>query len=629
MNPTGGFKFDPDTLARFQKAKSAGVPDEINLQRAVQYQSTKSQQVQTLQQPKPGGLADLLPLIGAVGGSFLPIPGGPLLGPLIGGAIGAGGGTLAKQAVKREPFDTGEAFNEAKSAGIGGLIGGGIFKAGSKLLPGVAKLLGKGGEKLAVKAFRINPSQATNFADETGEAFGEFLARRNISSPGQLTSQATKLQQGFDDIAKSKNLVVDPNRVLNNFEATINKLKQSIDPLQKQKAQTLENIATNFVDQYGQGPIPANALTALRKEFDRSIKEFNLTPELKGPLNHARDVLEMSLRQSADEAGLSVGGKTFQEAGVELSKMYKAIEIAERQGNLGVGSLPFGITKLLGGAIGGGLGGFPGAAAGVAATSLINEPAALSIGARIAKTGGDLLSKVPSLPEAAGPTLVRAGAGVGVGPGEAQAEQGQILSQEPTIPRPSSFGSLTESFGQGNPQDALRLAIAEIMFSKAKSVGDIKTAAEFLLTSKDIGPKIDAITRRAALQAKQSLNQVDQLESLYRQAQSEGLTGSGPNLGRLQGIKGKAAAFTQTSSAAATYEASKKAFLSNLARASGERGVLTDEDIKRIKEAIPDFFDSPDVVDQKLETLRGILSGALIGTEETEQNTLFNNLFNQ
>lgn len=61
-------------------------------------------------------------------------------------------------------------------------------------------------------------------------------------------------------------------------------------------------------------------------------------------------------------------------------------------------------------------------------------------------------------------------------------------------------------------------------------------------------------------------------------------------------------------SKAGVYNAKKKAFLAQLSRASGERGVLTDQDIARIENNIPGFFDTKESSEEKLASIERVLN---------------------
>lgn len=61
------------------------------------------------------------------------------------------------------------------------------------------------------------------------------------------------------------------------------------------------------------------------------------------------------------------------------------------------------------------------------------------------------------------------------------------------------------------------------------------------------------------------------------------------------------------------YRDTKKAFLSMLTRAAGEKGVLTDLDVARIEKALPDFLDTVSIAQQKRQQLRAIFDAQVQG----------------
>lgn len=285
-------------------------------------------------------------------------------------------------------------------AGLGATGAGAL--TGLLKLPGVTtKIAGKGlektGENLALRSLRPTPSQLTRFEQETGEDLGKFLISRKLGGAdySKILQHTEKLQSEFDKIALSKDLQINPNDIINKFVKEVDRLNKSILPTDRTKAQTLQNIALNFIDRFGNNTITAKALTQLRRDVDEGITKFNLDEAVKGPLNLVRDVIQDTIREAADRAGLKIAGKNLKDTGVELSKLYKALSIAERQENLGRGSLPIGLTTLLGMTTGGLLpGGLLGVITGGAAAKAINTPSVLSTLSRGASGAGAGLQDV-------------------------------------------------------------------------------------------------------------------------------------------------------------------------------------------------------------------------------------------
>lgn len=150
------------------------------------------------------------------------------------------------------------------------------------------------------------------------------------------------------------------------------------------------------------------------------------------------------------------------------------------------------------------------------------------------------------------------------------------------------------------------LMIQDLQKTGGKNIPELKTIMD---TSK--GPVISAAEKTAVKSANDGLDLVDTLYTQYQKVQSKGLTAQSSGLGRLGGIKGSLASLSQNDPDAAAYDATKKAFLSKLSRATGEKGVLTDQDIKRIESAIPDFYDTPQTADTKTKLVKQIIGDAI------------------
>jgi hypothetical protein len=129
------------------------------------------------------------------------------------------------------------------------------------------------------------------------------------------------------------------------------------------------------------------------------------------------------------------------------------------------------------------------------------------------------------------------------------------------------------------------------------------------------GGNLSATEKAAVQEAQGGLNLVETLETSFAELQGMGLAAEKGGFGRfLAGAKGSYAAFTQEGTegaAAAAYNNGKDAFLAKLARATGEKGVLNNQDIERIKKAIPKFSDSPETAARQFAFIRDIIQGAI------------------
>jgi Holliday junction resolvasome RuvABC DNA-binding subunit len=84
-----------------------------------------------------------------------------------------------------------------------------------------------------------------------------------------------------------------------------------------------------------------------------------------------------------------------------------------------------------------------------------------------------------------------------------------------------------------------------------------------------------------------------------------------------QRVTGNVGAATKLNPDAAVYKDTVNAFLSQLTRASGERGVLTTQDVERIKNALPQFSDTKSIAERKLVNLRDLFSAIKEGATQT------------
>lgn len=372
---------------------------------------------------------------GAAIGSIVPGVGtaiGGLLGAILGGAGGGAAGQVAENAVMGDNLGT-DVGSEALWGGLTSLpfgATGKLLKAGSKVVTGLGsdvartaakdlvqeagvKTIGRGtlgkmvkngtadnaalsaiervgitpnfagkaasklngaADDLAVKQFRLTPTQVTNFKNIHGEDPGALLRRTGISSVEDITAKGIDpLQNSFDNVISSIP-DISAKELDSGLKSVYDPLLKSPALFQQQLGQQIKAQADELVKFAGNGSIPASKVNDLRKTFDSAVKytqrgapDFNTAKE-------TADALRGLLQKTADNAGIkSADGKTFKEIGKELSKMYGLDEIATKQGNVGRGSLPVTIPGLIGAAVGGGAGGIPGAIAGAMLTNALNS----------------------------------------------------------------------------------------------------------------------------------------------------------------------------------------------------------------------------------------------------------------
>lgn len=133
--------------------------------------------------------------------------------------------------------------------------------------------------------------------------------------------------------------------------------------------------------------------------------------------------------------------------------------------------------------------------------------------------------------------------------------------------------------------------------------------------------KLTAAQKNNITQIKSGLNILDTLEDSYKGLARKGLIAKGQDFGLLQGVLGQSGAARQSSPEAAAYDATRDAFLATLARATGEKGTLTDQDVNRIKKAIPGFYTPPATAMRQWANLRSIIAASIIDPSKAIDTT--------
>lgn len=103
-----------------------------------------------------------------------------------------------------------------------------------------------------------------------------------------------------------------------------------------------------------------------------------------------------------------------------------------------------------------------------------------------------------------------------------------------------------------------------------------------------------------------------QLDAIEKMAKKS-ITATSPGAAILQRVTGNIGALTKTNSDAALFRDTINAFTSTLSRAAGEVGVLTDQDVSRIRNALPTFGDTTDIATAKIATLRNLFNARMQG----------------
>ncbi len=168
--------------------------------------------------------------------------------------------------------------------------------------------------------------------------------------------------------------------------------------------------------------------------------------------------------------------------------------------------------------------------------------------------------------------------------------------------------------GIPSKEDILAAMFFDIEQTGGKNISTLNT----LLNAYDkvTSEGLSATDKTVVADAAGALNLLGEIEASFNELQNLGVAARSGGLierGRAA-FEGNLVALTQEGTrgaAAAAYANTVDAFLSRLSRAVGEKGVLTDFDIKRIRKSIPTFSTSPEAAARQFAIIRTIISSAI------------------
>lgn len=382
--------------------------------------------------------AELAPIaggtIGGIAGGILGAP-LPVVGSLAVGGAGtavgvAAGGALAEMiediaGIQDESSmeQLGRVSAEAAIAGITDVALGMAFKAVSLGGNLVLKSVGKVVDDIPLKSLRINPGQITTFNKKHKVDMAKWLVDNKLLGENALelaTNKAGKLQSVFDNLALSSDVKIPVGDLNKRFIDEIQKLAPGPEKIVPSQ---FKDIAKKVVSEWD---------SILKQAQSQGIKEF--TPEILTNLRRATDELippsafvdpsvkniAMRLRGIYNDVVVDAVDRTLlpsglgdetvgvlKKTGKDLSKYYDFLGIAEKQLNLGRGSLVLNLPRLLSGGFGAGVGATAGpvgaaigAVGGLATEALLRDPAVLA-----------QIIKAINVAKGIGPTLGKLGAG--------------------------------------------------------------------------------------------------------------------------------------------------------------------------------------------------------------------------
>lgn len=539
-----------------QAALSAGAtPEQIMAHLAKRKAEGVSLTLQGADTPvkKDRGLAGLLPLIGSVGGGLLGSTVAPVAGTVAGSAAGGGLGELLAQYLSGEKTDLGKIGNEALWSGAGSLAGVGIGKilggAGSGLLEDTAR--GTIAKNLPKGTAVGKIDELVAEATAKGAPTGSYVAK---ARKFQEIANAAKTARG--NIAGGVEDLIPRSKLIDSLKSSA----METGLLDTKEAPKL-NMFLNRIAK-GDNVKTKDILTwleGLSKPATPTYGSANPTAVARAARalkDTGNEVLNQYLPEGATKELTTKIGRS-----IPLTEAYTN---AAREGT----KIPFLGTSI--------------------PLGPLNRPAqaAADYGARIGSTAGNSKLLQQLLGQAGTRTMMPRG---GDTIDTSSAIDGQIV------------GETTQPDNKQNISDLLqKVALLDLMQGG-------KNTTKLIALSKFISPPVSATQQGQISQIQAATGLVDQLENAYNQASANGQAGFavGPLAGILGNVSGGA-----INKDAALYNSLRQGFTALIARATGEKGVLTDADAARTLQLIPSLNDNPDLAQSKLEQIRQVFQNA-------------------
>ena len=190
------------------------------------------------------------------------------------------------------------------------------------------------------------------------------------------------------------------------------------------------------------------------------------------------------------------------------------------------------------------------------------------------------------------PTMMMAGAGMDSGNGTNRTSAAKTPSAEPTV----------AGYSQTQLENAYVAALMDNNLEAAKAIGTMIDMADSKQARAD---KLET-TGTKSKQAAQSENAARMMDNLMQTYQRGG--GAQGGIGALNGLLNKVT-FGAYNPNQAAYENMLQAAAVAVARANGEVGVLSNQDIQNYKNMLPTFSDNPQQAQIKLQTIMSGLQG--------------------
>jgi len=587
------------------------------------------------QAKKPKGnslLKTLLSIGGGVAGGAI----GTFLAPGVGTAIGAGLGSGLGTAAGRlgggeELFDDGGAQEIALDTLLGGAFGGAgkaakaAARTGGIMTKGATKVAQEGAETVGRKglAEALSGIRGTG-EDFVGAATGIKYGARAAGKDPLTRAGAAELQ----NILRNQGVkMTGPRTVQRGVETAIGKAGEEVGQAFGRIKQPISTVEVgklrDAIFKRAKSEVGIQDKNAAFGRIDTMLSEIGSNPTTDDILGLSRKftanagkysqsnnkALSAQLNQIAKEESQKFLANIDSGAGKQAQKLYAQLNNAQEimQGGVrGVEgkALNLGGNQLLGGPI----------------ASVKNRVGNTMIDFVDAATAGGAVRKATSVNMLKPLAIRQTGREYITGGFNPDVPQADPMMEDPTM----MGGEMDPSMDLMGMQDAapqddfevIRQQIQMAMLQDLQTTGGENVSALKTVLGALEPEKESVSSKNAAKKLSQALGTVDTLQQQFEAA------GGGQSYG---GYGASLLGALKVNPQAGAYNDMRGGFLSQVSKALGESGVLTDQDIARVRNLVPDLADNPEQAAIKWQALRQVLSGSMGTPSAVGTDTRFSN----
>ena len=612
---------------------------------------------------KRSGATSFLPMaasiIGGVGGTML----APGLGTAAGGAAGGALGEWLAQKLSGEKSSTGKILTEGALGTLGGVgkgiraikgattavragegvsEGARILRAGAPVATKVAKegsetaaggVRGWLGDKLlrsadntALRASQLSGKKEAlkGFDNRFGEDLGTYLRKNDlIGKTGKDVEQSIVKPLGD----KYASLVGGIKRDVTSSDLLAHNQKSLEKLLYESKSSANKKLADDVISEidgiFKNGALSPKELNAIKAEYQSNARNaYKLGANAKPGVDaKVAEFLKKTLQGVSKSDELAATGK-------EMDKAYKASDLLASAAQNGRGTLSLGLTDLMAAGGGGAVGSVPGAIAAVGVKRAVNSPKVQSFIANKLASAGEKLTgaasakaAVPEVEQTVGntvkgmikaqavPRIMSATAFSGAPQG---ADGGMEMNPNspfnpnspnynPALVDPNAVGdtgSISDTMGTDQESPYSLQAMQADVMRDPKNADQYAKIYELMNPATASAKAPSAAAQKQMATAGSGLDSLDTLEQII----SEGGVPKGTVVAG-RGLLGGAGGRLLGTSA---YDAATDNIADSIIRMR-TGAAATKEEMRTFKAQLPQASDSPEVIQQKLNTVRAYL----------------------